>query len=194
MKWTLRGLPAADPRKVVSFECTAERRGFAIQRTANGKRWEYNVVHISTGILCSFSCDNVAKAREYLKAIVGINVPWDHVVTRPQLQAYTEEIKQANLRVRNGGLSTEQLHDEHLEHFLSVYETQLQYCLATYPQSYHYTAAYIPMMVGKMRKALKDGTYDRNGLAFTLTCQAVGIENTYTAVKAYLYQETGAHV
>lgn len=74
----------------------------------------------------------------------------------------------------------------HEEIFFIEYEKQLTQAVEAHREYYTYPIDDVPVVVARMRAAVKAGTYNKDGIGFTRTCKALGIKYTYAAINAYV--------
>ncbi len=72
------------------------------------------------------------------------------------------------------------------DRFVEEYTQQLTKAVTDHPDEYGWPVANVPTVVGKMKAAFKEGTYNKDGRAIKATCKALGIKYTYTAINAYI--------
>lgn len=73
-----------------------------------------------------------------------------------------------------------------MEKFIAEYEKQLSLAVEKYPEEYGYSVAKVPEVVQRMKVAIANGTFNKEGRAFKNTCKALGIKYTYQAIKEFI--------
>ena len=76
-----------------------------------------------------------------------------------------------------------------LDTFMKVYEEKLRQIVRDNPKEYHYGEGSVPGVVAKMRAAIVRGTYSKDGRGFAATTKALGIKNTYAAIKEFISKQ-----
>lgn len=70
--------------------------------------------------------------------------------------------------------------------FKFIYTIYLKRCIQTMPEAYAWSIENLPVVLERMNAALDNGSYLKDSPAFKLTCKALGIKHTYTAISEYM--------
>lgn len=70
--------------------------------------------------------------------------------------------------------------------FMAVYAEELRDAVRKQPDRYKYGVEGIPKVLDKMREALGDATFSKDGAAFEATTKRLGIKNTSAAINGFL--------
>lgn len=74
-----------------------------------------------------------------------------------------------------------------LETFIREYQKQLEKAVVLYPGEYGYGPENVPVVTGRLASALRENRpFIKDSRAVVATCQALGIPNTYAAIKAFI--------
>ena len=77
-----------------------------------------------------------------------------------------------------------------LNYFMDVYERHLHSCHLEMPTVYVWDIEEMPDVIRRMRDAIVRGTYNKDSLAFKLTCKELMIKWTYKAIADYIRGRT----
>lgn len=72
--------------------------------------------------------------------------------------------------------------------FVEVYEKNLRLALKEKPNEYAWPESDLPKVLERMKTAIKNGSFNKDGYAFKKTCKELGIKHTYTEIKKYIEQ------
>lgn len=73
-----------------------------------------------------------------------------------------------------------------MEKFFKVYEEQLREVVSNPANGYSYGVELVPTVVQKMRAAVLNGSYNKDGIALKRTCKILGIPYTYAGISSYV--------
>jgi hypothetical protein len=73
-----------------------------------------------------------------------------------------------------------------LDKFIAEYEKQLTLAVQNYPAEFGYPVSYVPTVIGRMKNAIINQTYNKDGRGIKNTCKALGIKYTYQAINDYV--------
>jgi hypothetical protein len=86
----------------------------------------------------------------------------------------------------NPNNQTPQINETKLAEWMTVYEAKLIEAINNYPAEYRFSASMAPTVAGKMRAAIINQSYSKDGRAIKATCKHFGIPHTYTAINSFL--------
>ncbi len=72
------------------------------------------------------------------------------------------------------------------ENFIEEYKRQLTIAITNYPEDYAYDVSEVPEFVEKMKEALKNRNYSKDGRAMKETCKFFNIKPTYKEINNFL--------
>lgn len=75
-----------------------------------------------------------------------------------------------------------------LSTFMAIYADHLRDVVSDPTNGYWYGVDAVPQVVGKMYIALRENTYNHDGLAFKRTCKSLGIKYTRKAIEEFLQE------
>lgn len=78
------------------------------------------------------------------------------------------------------------MNTERLDTFMIVYERNLLDCIRDHIGNYSYGPELLPTVMGRMREAIKRGSFNKDGHALKRTCKELGIKHTYQAINEWL--------
>lgn len=73
------------------------------------------------------------------------------------------------------------------ETFLNTYRGNLEKAHSLNTIEYSWPIEELPMVYERMSKAILRGSFNKEGLAFKLTCKELGIKQTYKDINAFLF-------
>lgn len=76
--------------------------------------------------------------------------------------------------------------NNNLEIFMTEYAQQLKKAVETKPDFYHFPVSNVPVVVQRMREAIINKKYNKDGFAFKWTCKALNIRYTYTGINNFV--------
>lgn len=79
--------------------------------------------------------------------------------------------------------------NEKFDNFFTIYSEELRLVHQEHPDEYFWPESQMDDVLARMRKAILQGTYNKDGFAFRRTCKRLGIKHTYKAISAYLKGE-----
>ena len=83
----------------------------------------------------------------------------------------------------------------YLDRFMEIYERELTAAVAKYPDDYPWSTEKdgngnprltVKTVVERMRPAIADGSFNKDGHAIRKTCKALGIPYTYSGIRAFI--------
>ena len=78
------------------------------------------------------------------------------------------------------------INEAKLAEWIGVYEAKLVEAMTNYPADYGYPVSKAPEVAQKMRAAIINQSYSKDGRAIKATCKHFGIPYTYTAINSFL--------
>ena len=73
-----------------------------------------------------------------------------------------------------------------MDKFITVYREELEKAIREHPEEYRYGVSFVPKVVERITKAIKERTVSKDGRAFKATCDRLGIKYTYTAIYHFI--------
>jgi len=73
-----------------------------------------------------------------------------------------------------------------MDRFFTVYAQQLLAVVSDPANGYMYGPDEVPTVVAKMRDAVLNRSYNKDGLAFKRTCKVLGIPYTYAGINNFV--------
>lgn len=102
-----------------------------------------------------------------------------------------EELKEnkSDLRASNY-VDKKPINAANLDRFCEVFASVLREARKKYPSSYAWPLNELPAIVGRMRGALRTGSYSHEGYAFRTSCKRLAIKPTRKAMDAFLREDS----
>lgn len=73
-----------------------------------------------------------------------------------------------------------------METFIKEYQKQLTAAVEQNPDKYTYGISFVPEIVNRIRQAIQAGSFNKDGLAFKMTCKVLGIKHTYKDIAHFI--------
>lgn len=70
--------------------------------------------------------------------------------------------------------------------FKKTYSEKLKYCRENYPVQYCWPIEDLPLVTERMLSALDRGSFNKDSIAFKMTCKELKIKHTYKAIKEFI--------
>jgi hypothetical protein len=84
------------------------------------------------------------------------------------------------------------INPENFALWCNEYAKQLPLAVVKYPENYSWPLENAPMVAEKMNAAFERGSYNYDSHAIKMTCKALGLKHTKTAIEGFLRAQGGA--
>lgn len=78
-----------------------------------------------------------------------------------------------------------------MEEFMKVYEQKLINNVKANPKDYWFGVEGVPIVIEKMREAIKKGSFNKDSLSIKETCKELKIKHTYKAIFKFIEESRG---
>lgn len=78
------------------------------------------------------------------------------------------------------------IHPGNLQCFIETYEQKLREARLKFPSEYAWPDSEFDQVMTRMKVAIERGSFNKDSHAFKMTCKALNIKHTYTAIREFI--------